>query len=50
MNIEKIGKTIWRLQKKRVEELGGNLTPELVFLHLSEVGEIARQLVNRILQ
>jgi NTP pyrophosphatase (non-canonical NTP hydrolase) len=48
MDIEKVSKRIYRLQKKRVEDLGTKLTPELVFLHLSEeVGEIARQLVNK---
>lgn len=48
MDIEKISKEIFQLQKKRVAELGGELTPELVFLHLSEeIGEIARQLVNK---
>jgi NTP pyrophosphatase (non-canonical NTP hydrolase) len=48
MNIEKVSKRIYRLQKKRVEDLGTKLTPELMFLHLSEeVGEIARQLVNK---
>ena len=48
MDIEKVSKRIYRLQKKRVEDLGTKLTPELVFLHLSEeIGEIARQLVNK---
>jgi len=48
MDIEKVSKRIYGLQKKRVEDLGSKLTPELVFLHLSEeIGEIARQLVNK---
>jgi NTP pyrophosphatase (non-canonical NTP hydrolase) len=48
MDIEKISKTAYRLYKKRVKQLCSELTPELVFLHLSEeVGEIARQLVNK---
>jgi NTP pyrophosphatase (non-canonical NTP hydrolase) len=48
MNIEEVSRKIYRFQKKRVTELGGELTPELVFLHLSEeFGEIARQLVNK---
>lgn len=48
MEIEKVSKRICRLQKERVLELGVELTPELVFLHLSEeIGEIARQLVNK---
>jgi NTP pyrophosphatase (non-canonical NTP hydrolase) len=48
MAIEKVAKRIYALQKKRIEDLGSKLTPELVFLHLSEeVGEIARQLVNK---
>jgi len=48
MDIEEISKKIYQLQKRRVLELGAELTSELVFLHLSEeVGEIARQLVNK---
>jgi NTP pyrophosphatase (non-canonical NTP hydrolase) len=48
MDIEKLAKRIYQLQKRKVEDLGSKLTPELVFLHLSEeVGEIARQLVNK---
>jgi NTP pyrophosphatase (non-canonical NTP hydrolase) len=48
MDIEEISRKIYRFQKGRVAELGGELTPELVFLHLSEeFGEIARQLVNK---
>jgi NTP pyrophosphatase (non-canonical NTP hydrolase) len=48
MDIVEVSKRVYRLQKERVMELGVELTPELVFFHLSEeVGEIARQLVNR---
>jgi NTP pyrophosphatase (non-canonical NTP hydrolase) len=48
MDIEEVSRRIYRLQKRRVEGLGGKLTHELVFLHLSEeIGEIARQLVNK---
>ena len=48
MDIVEISKKIYELQKKRVSELGSELTPELVFIHLSEeIGEIARQLVNK---
>jgi NTP pyrophosphatase (non-canonical NTP hydrolase) len=48
MDIEKVSKKIYQLQKTRVSELGAELTSELVFLHLSEeIGEIARQLVNK---
>jgi NTP pyrophosphatase (non-canonical NTP hydrolase) len=48
MDIEKLAKRVYLLQKMKVEDLGSKLTPELVFLHLSEeVGEIARQLVNK---
>jgi NTP pyrophosphatase (non-canonical NTP hydrolase) len=48
MDIEEVSKRIYGLQKRGVESLGSKLTPELVFLHLSEeVGEIARQLVNK---
>jgi len=48
MDIVEIGKKVCRFQKERVMELGVELTPELVFFHLSEeIGEIARQLVNR---
>jgi NTP pyrophosphatase (non-canonical NTP hydrolase) len=48
MDIEKVSKRIYRLQKTRVSECGAELTSELVFLHLSEeIGEIARQLVNK---
>jgi NTP pyrophosphatase (non-canonical NTP hydrolase) len=50
MNIEEVSKKIYQLQKERVTELGAELTPELIFFHLSEeIGEIARQLVNRTL-
>lgn len=48
MHIEEISKRIHKFQAKRVSGLGAELTPELVFIHLSEeIGEIARQLVNR---
>jgi NTP pyrophosphatase (non-canonical NTP hydrolase) len=48
MDIVDIRKRVSRFQKERVAELGAKLTPELVFLHLSEeIGEIARQLVNK---
>jgi NTP pyrophosphatase (non-canonical NTP hydrolase) len=48
MDIVEVGKKVYRFQKERVMELGVELTPELVFFHLSEeIGEIARQLVNK---
>jgi NTP pyrophosphatase (non-canonical NTP hydrolase) len=48
MNIEEICDRIYTFQEKRISALGAELTPELVFIHLSEeIGEIARQLVNR---
>jgi NTP pyrophosphatase (non-canonical NTP hydrolase) len=48
MDIVKVSKRVYRFQKERVEELGVRLTAELVFFHLSEeIGEIARQLVNK---
>lgn len=48
MNIEEISRRIYKFREKRFSDLGAELTPELVFIHLSEeVGEIARQLVNR---
>ncbi len=48
MDISELSEEIYNLQKNRVSELGSELTPELVFLHLSEeMGEIARQLVNK---
>jgi hypothetical protein len=48
MDIVEASKRVHRFQKKRVTELGVELTPELVFFHLSEeIGEIARQLVNK---
>jgi NTP pyrophosphatase (non-canonical NTP hydrolase) len=48
MDIVEVSKRAYRFQKERVTELGVELTPELVFLHLSEeIGEIARQLVNK---
>jgi NTP pyrophosphatase (non-canonical NTP hydrolase) len=48
MDIVEVRKRVYRFQKERVAELGVELTPELVFFHLSEeIGEIARQLVNK---
>ena len=48
MDISEASKKVYQLQKERITELGVKLTPELVFFHLSEeIGEIARQLVNR---
>jgi NTP pyrophosphatase (non-canonical NTP hydrolase) len=48
MNIEEICRTIYKFQQRRISDLGAELTPELVFIHLAEeVGEIARQLVNK---
>lgn len=48
MDIVEVSKRVYRFQKERVMELGVELTPELVFFHLlEEIGEIARQLVNR---
>ena len=48
MDIVEVGKRVYRFQKERVSEWGVELTPELVFFHLSEeIGEIARQLVNK---
>lgn len=48
MDIVEVSKRVYRFQKERVAELGVELTPELVFFHLSEeIGEIARQLVNK---
>jgi NTP pyrophosphatase (non-canonical NTP hydrolase) len=48
MDIVEASKRVYRFQKERVTELGAELTPELVFFHLSEeIGEIARQLVNK---
>jgi NTP pyrophosphatase (non-canonical NTP hydrolase) len=48
MDIVEVSKRVYRFQKERVTELGVELTPELVFFHLSEeIGEIARQLVNK---
>ena len=42
MDIAKVSKRIYQLQKKKISELDVELTSELVFLHLSEeVGEIA---------
>ena len=36
MDIAKVSKRIYQLQKKKISELGIELTSELVFLHLSE--------------
>jgi len=48
MDIIEVSKRVYRFQKERVTELGVELTPELVFFHLSEeIGEIARQLLNK---
>jgi NTP pyrophosphatase (non-canonical NTP hydrolase) len=48
MNIEELSKKVYQLQKRRLAELHVELTPEIVFFHLSEeIGEIARQLVNK---
>lgn len=48
MNIAEVSRTIYRFQKERVATFGVQLTPEIVFFHLSEeIGEIARQLVNK---
>jgi len=48
MDIVEVSRRVYRFQKQRVAELGVELTPELVFFHLSEeIGEIARQLVNK---
>jgi NTP pyrophosphatase (non-canonical NTP hydrolase) len=48
MDIVEVRKRVYRFQKERVAELGVELTPELLFFHLSEeIGEIARQLVNK---
>ena len=48
MDIVEVSKRVYRFQKEQVTELGVELTPELVFFHLSEeIGEIARQLVNK---
>jgi NTP pyrophosphatase (non-canonical NTP hydrolase) len=48
MDIVEVSKAVYCFQKKRVATFGIQLTPEIVFLHLSEeIGEIARQLVNK---
>ena len=48
MDIVEVSKRVYGFQKERVTKLGVELTPELVFFHLSEeIGEIARQLVNK---
>jgi NTP pyrophosphatase (non-canonical NTP hydrolase) len=47
-DIAEVSKRVYLFQKERVVKLGVELTPELVFFHLSEeIGEIARQLVNK---
>jgi NTP pyrophosphatase (non-canonical NTP hydrolase) len=48
MDVSEISKKIYEFVEKRVSDLGSELTPELMFIHLSEeIGEIARQLVNK---
>lgn len=48
MDIIDIQKAIYDFQKKRASEWGVELTPDLVYMHLTEeIGEIARQLVNK---
>ncbi|MCW4021066.1 MAG: hypothetical protein NWF14_07570 [Candidatus Bathyarchaeota archaeon] len=48
MDLLEISKKVDGIVKNRVSELGSVLTPELAFMHLSEeIGEIARQLVNK---
>jgi NTP pyrophosphatase (non-canonical NTP hydrolase) len=48
MDIAEVSKKVYRFQKERVATFGVQLTPEIVFFHLSEeIGEIARQLVNK---
>lgn len=48
MDIAEVSKRVSLFQRERVMEMGVKLTPELVFFHLSEeIGEIARQLVNK---
>ena len=47
MELKELQNIIYKFQKNRSTELNIELTPELVFLHLSEeIGEIARQLIN----
>lgn len=48
MDITDVSKKIYEIAKRTCSELGCELTPELMFMHISEeVGEIARQLVNK---
>lgn len=48
MDITELSKRIYAFQKKNIESLGEEMTPELVFMHLSEeIGEISRELINR---
>jgi NTP pyrophosphatase (non-canonical NTP hydrolase) len=48
MDITKISKRIYEIALGTASEYGCELTPELMFMHISEeVGEIARQLVNK---
>jgi NTP pyrophosphatase (non-canonical NTP hydrolase) len=48
MDIVETSRRVYRFQKERITGLGVELTPELIFFHLSEeIGEIARQLVNK---
>jgi len=48
MDITKVSKKIFEIDQETASEFGCELTPELMFMHVSEeVGEIARQLVNK---
>ena len=48
MDITDVSKKVYEIFKRTASELGSELTPELMFMHISEeVGEIARQLVNK---
>jgi NTP pyrophosphatase (non-canonical NTP hydrolase) len=48
MEIVEVSRRVYQFQKERVTKLGVELTPELVFFHLSEeIGEIAQQMVNK---
>ncbi len=48
MDITKVSQKIYEIAQETASEFGRELTPELMFLHVSEeVGEIARQLVNK---
>jgi len=48
MDITKVSKRIYEIAQETASEFGRELTPELMFMHISEeVGEIARQLVNK---